>query len=94
MLHPISSTEIREHLSEALNRVAFGHDRYVVKRQDKPVAAIVSMEDLELLEQIKAAENRIDLREAKRAIEDTSPKDIPLDEFYAELERRDAELGS
>ena len=41
--------EIRSNLAELINRVAYGGERVVLQRRSKPVAAVVSMEDLELL---------------------------------------------
>ncbi len=41
--------EIRSNLAEVINRVAYGGERVVLQRRSKPVAAVVSIEDLELL---------------------------------------------
>ncbi|NJN82861.1 MAG: type II toxin-antitoxin system Phd/YefM family antitoxin [Caldilineaceae bacterium] len=51
----ISTAEVNAHLSAWLNRVAFGNERLVVRRRGKPVAALVSMEDLHRLESLDAA---------------------------------------
>jgi len=43
----VSSEEVRDGLGELINRVAYGGERVMVTRRGKPVAAIVSKEDLE-----------------------------------------------
>jgi antitoxin Phd len=56
--------EIRANLAEVINRVAYGGERIVLKRRSKPVAAVVSMEDLELLNSL---EDQADVKAAKKA---------------------------
>lgn len=55
MLSSISTVEIKAHLSAWLNRVAFSDQRLLVLRRGKPVAAMVSVEDLYRLEALDAA---------------------------------------
>jgi prevent-host-death family protein len=58
----VTSEEVRDQLGEIINRVAYGHERMVVTRRGKKLAALVPMEDLELLEQVlDALEDQIDL---------------------------------
>jgi prevent-host-death family protein len=40
----------KSRLSELLNRAAFGKERFLIRKHGKPVAAIVSAEDLARLE--------------------------------------------
>ena len=56
--------EIRGNLADVINRVAYGGERIILERRSKPVLALVSMEDLELLEEM---ENRSDIRGAEGA---------------------------
>jgi prevent-host-death family protein len=60
-------SEARNKLPELLNRVGFGHERILVERHGKPVAAIVSLEDLKRLE---ALEDAIDSAVLRRAVEE------------------------
>ncbi|MCW2899881.1 MAG: hypothetical protein JWO67_2146 [Streptosporangiaceae bacterium] len=55
-------TQARAELAELVNRVAYGRERVVLTRRGKAVAAIVSAEDLELLDRLLA--ERIDLAQA------------------------------
>jgi prevent-host-death family protein len=43
--------EAKSRFSELLNRAAYGRERFVIRKRGKPVAAIVSTEDLTRLEQ-------------------------------------------
>lgn len=56
-------SEARSELTEIVNHVAFGHDRYILTRNGKELAAIVSIEDLKILEEM---EDRLDLETAQR----------------------------
>ena len=76
----ISVAEIRNNLADTLNRVAYQGERVILERRGKGVAALVSIDDLELLEQIEAQE---DLRAAKRARRETGG--VALDELKMEL---------
>jgi prevent-host-death family protein len=53
----IGTHEAKTHLSEYLNRVAYGGERIIVERHGKPVAALVSVEDLKKLENLNQAIN-------------------------------------
>ena len=59
--------EFRDNLSDFLGRAQHGRERVTITRNGKAVAAIVSIEDLELL---RAIEDRIDLDAARSAIQE------------------------
>ena len=63
----LAATALRSHVADALNRVAYQGERIELERHGKVVAALVSIEDLELLE---ALENRVDLAAARRALKE------------------------
>ena len=46
----VGTHEAKTHLSEYVNRVRYGGERIVIERHGKPVAALVSTEDLARLE--------------------------------------------
>jgi len=60
----ISTTEIRDQLADALNRVAYGGERIILKRRNKEIAALVHIDDLAVLEEL---ENKADLKAARKA---------------------------
>lgn len=57
-------SEARNTLPDAANRVAYGGERIIMQRRGKDVAALVSMDDLRLLE---ALENQADVEAIRRA---------------------------
>ena len=76
----ISMSEIRLKLSDLANRVIYGGERVVVEKNHKPAFAIVSMEDMELLERL---EDEADIKAAEEALKEG--KFIPLDDLEKEL---------
>ena len=47
----VSITDAREHLSDLVDRIRREHQRFVLTRNKKPVAILMSVEDLESLEE-------------------------------------------
>jgi prevent-host-death family protein len=76
----LSASAVREEFSETLNRVAYKGERIVLERRGKDVAALVPIEDLELLEEL---EDRMDLDAARKALKEQGS--ISLDELKVEL---------
>lgn len=54
----IAMTDARDNLADVVNKVAFGKTRISLTRKNKPVAYLVPIEDIELLE---AIEDRLDI---------------------------------
>jgi antitoxin Phd len=74
----IDSSTARNGFTDAVGRVRYGNERLVVRRHGRDCAALISMEDLELLERaIEAAEDRIDVAEAERILADPTEERIP-----------------
>jgi len=79
----ISTAEAREHFSELVNRTCYGNERITLTRRGKQIAAIVSIEDLALLEKI---EDELDIRDAISALSEAKEKGtISLHELKKEL---------
>ncbi len=76
----VSVTEAREIFSDLLNRVVYAGERVVLKRRGKPLAAIVSMDDLRLLETL---EDELDAEAALTAPENREA--IPWEKVKTEL---------
>ncbi len=70
----IGARELRNEMSDALNRVAYRGERIAVERRGKEVAVLVPIEDAELLERL---EERVDVEEVKRILADPKEKPIP-----------------
>lgn len=83
----VTTSKARQEFARVLRRVKQGR-RFLLERHDKAVAAIVSVEDLALLE---AMENRRDLEDARRALAEIAEKGaIPWEQAEADLDRLDA----
>ena len=81
----IGIAEFRNDMGDRINRVIYQGERVILERRGKPVAAIVSMEDLALLEEI---EDRFDIEEARKAkaeMKRKGEKPIPLEEVEERL---------
>lgn len=70
-------TEARQSFATLISEVGFGHDRVVLCRNGKKIAALVPLDDLELLERL---ENEAEVTEARRI--DANSK------FYSSAEAR------
>jgi prevent-host-death family protein len=67
----LETTKARQKFADTLNRVAYGHDRIVLRRRGKNVAAVVPMDDLDLIkrcEEDEAAKKKAANRARKRVI--------------------------
>lgn len=65
----VPTAEARRNLAELLNRVAYGRERVVVTRHGKEIAALVPVEDLDLLERIRSFAARSDVQAALRELD-------------------------
>lgn len=61
----VASSTARSEFADIVNRAAYAGERVIVHRRKKPVAAVVPLSDLELLEQL---EDRIDLEDARKRL--------------------------
>ncbi len=67
----VGASEAREGFPEVVNRAAYGGERVIVERRGKELAAVVSIEDLRLLERlVEEEEDRTDLEESRKALAD------------------------
>lgn len=79
----VSVTEAREIFSDLLNRVVYAGERVVLERRGKPLATIVSMDDLRLLETL---EDELDVKAAEAVL--TAPENreaVPWEKVKTEL---------
>lgn len=78
----------RNNLAETINRVSYGGERVLFARRGKPVAALVSADDLALLQRIEDAE---DIRDAAKVLKeyDQNPATFTtLNEYKRERKAR------
>ena len=60
----ITTADARKNLAEIINQVAYGKEPIILTRRGKELAALVSIEDLTLLQKL---ENQIDIHDAWKA---------------------------
>lgn len=77
----ISTREFRDKVSDTVNRAAYGGERIFLQRRGKNVAAIVPVQDVELLEEL---EDRADLEAARKALAEPG-ESIPWEVVKKEL---------
>ena len=77
----MSVTKARSEFAEIVNRAAYGHERIVITRRGKDIAAVVPAEDMGLLEEL---EDRMDIKAAEKALAE-SDELIPWEKVKADL---------
>lgn len=81
MTTTMPAADARKRFAEIINQVAYGHETIILTRRGERIAALVSMEELELLQQIEEA---MDIEEAKKALAEPG-ENIPAAEFWQTL---------
>lgn len=76
----VSLVSLRNSLGDIINEVAYGTQRRIISKNGKPIAALVSMQELELLEKLEEAADVAALEKARA--EDDGQR-ISLQEFLA-----------
>ncbi len=69
----IGLVALRGSIGEIVNRVHFARERITINKNRKPVAALIPIEDLQLLEEI---EDALDARQIDAMMENLDPADL------------------
>jgi len=77
----ISTVDARKNFADIVNKVAYGNEPIILTRRGQKIAALVSMDELELLQQI---EDHIDIEDAKKALAE-SGENISAEEIWSQL---------
>ena len=75
-------SDARDNLSEVVDRARYTHERVVLTKRGKEVGAIISMDDLKLLEML---EDQLDIKTAREAFVESRGERIPYDEVRKKL---------
>jgi prevent-host-death family protein len=78
----MTASDAREHLSDLLEKARHTGERTLITRRGRKLAAVVSVEDLELLEEL---EDRVDLAAVRESLKERN-KAVPYQEFRTTLE--------
>lgn len=81
MTTTITTAEARKNFADIVNKVVYGKEPIVLTRRGQEVAALVSMDELELLQQI---EDHIDIEDAKKALAEPG-ENISAEEVWKQL---------
>jgi prevent-host-death family protein len=88
MSDKMSVSAARDGFAEVVNRVAYGHERIVIERHGRQVAAVVSAEDAALLAML---EDQLDIAAVRAALADpTNAHPLDWNAVRGRLGRRSA----
>ena len=77
----VTMAEARDELAELVNRATYGGERVILTRRGKPVAALISAEDLAFFEELEDAD---DVRAAEAALAEGG-EPIPWEQVKRDL---------
>lgn len=82
-METLSCREIKDHMAEILNRVAYNHKRYKIARHNKEMAIIISIEEWEAIEKVlQKLEDEEDMQEGLLALQEVEEEgSVPFDEM-------------
>ena len=82
----ISVADARKDLAGIINRATYAHERTVITRHDQDVAAVISIDELRLLDAlIEKWEDERDLADAKLALLEAREDNIPWEDIKREF---------
>ena len=82
MLKKISIADARKKFANIINRVAFGKESFILTRRGEALAALVSVEDLKLLQEMEERKDIEDAWQARESREET----VSWEELKKELD--------
>jgi len=82
MLSKITTSDARKNFAEIVNRVAYGKESVILTRKGHALAAMISIEDLKLLQEL---EERLDIEAAWKARNEPG-ENISWEDLHKELE--------
>ncbi len=75
----MDSGEARKMLPDLVARAAYGHERTVIAKRGRPMAALISVDELRLLERLlEEHRDRVDAEAADRVMADETDEIIPF----------------
>ncbi len=78
MTDPVPLSDARNGLSDLVNRARYAGDRVLLSKSGKPVAAVISLEDLATLEAFEEAADIVAYDEAKAEYEADDRRTVAL----------------
>lgn len=81
MHNTITTADARKNFADIVNKVAYGKEPVVLTRRGQKIAALISIDELQLLQKI---EDHIDIEDAKKALEEPG-ENICSEDFWKQL---------
>ena len=82
----VSVAEARKDLAEIINRASYQHERTVITRHDTDVAAVISIDELRLLDALMERwEDEQDVAQAKAVLLEAREDFVPWDDLKREF---------
>jgi prevent-host-death family protein len=82
----VSVAEARKDLAEIINRASYAHERTVITRHDADVAAVISIDELRLLDAlIEKWEDEEDIADARQALMEAREDHVSWDDIKRDL---------
>jgi prevent-host-death family protein len=78
-------TQVRDSLAETINRVSYGRERIAIRRHGRVMAAVVSADDLELLEKLSMLKDVDDVKQALGEAAANGEQPIPWEQAKKRL---------
>jgi len=75
-------SDAREHLGDVVDRARYTQERVVLTKRGREVGAIISIDDLKLLEML---EDQLDIKEARLALETSQGERVSYNEVRKKL---------
>jgi hypothetical protein len=77
---------MRKDIGNLVSQVAYGHERLVLRKGKRDFAAVISMEDLRLLEELERQADLDAYRKARKRHKKDGGRTVSLDEAFKDLE--------
>lgn len=77
----ITTADARKNFADIVNTVAYGKQPVILTRRGQEIAALISIEELELLQKI---EDLVDIQDARKALEEPG-ENISAEKFWDRL---------
>lgn len=81
MHNRITTADARKNFADIVNKVAYGKEPVILTRRGQEIAALISIDELQLLQKI---EDYIDIEDAKKALEEPG-ENFSAEDFWKQL---------
>jgi antitoxin Phd len=81
MQKTVTTAEARKNFADIVNKVAYGKEPVILTRRGREIAALISIDELQLLQKI---EDYIDIEDARKALEEPG-ENLSARDFWKQL---------